>query len=230
MYEQKDKYGNSIYLQPIDEYEIVGIISHFQKNKFLGHLDMPVRLIKHAKHFIATNLAQVFNTCLQAGYYPDLLKVTKVVPLLKKGCKSVDGNYKPISILSPINKILKVLLLHRRLTDFWKKTKALSNFQFNFHKQRSTNDAITFVHENILPYRDNNYSVSSLFLDFAKAFDSVYHQILLSKLKHHKIRGSSLELFKSYLTKKKQYTFLNGGYISSMLDIEILGFDINCQC
>ena len=75
------------------------------------------------------------------------------------------------------------------------------------------------VHEKILQYRDNNNSVSSLFLDFAKAFDSVNHQIFLSKLEHYGV-SSSLELFKSYLTNRKQYTFLNGEYKSSMLDID----------
>ena len=109
------KISNSIYLQPSDEYEIVGIISHFQESKSPGFLDIPVRLIKRAKHLIATNLTQVFNTCLQTGYYPDIFKV---VPLHKKGCKSEVGNYRPISILSSINKILEVLL-HKRLTDFW---------------------------------------------------------------------------------------------------------------
>ena len=62
--------------------------------------------------------------------------------------------------------------------------------------------------------------MNSLFFDFAKAFDSVNRQILLSKLKHYGIRDSSLELFKSYLTNRKQYTFLNGGYKSSILDID----------
>ena len=74
-----------------------------------------------------------------------------------------------------------------------------------------------FVHEKILQHRDNNYSVSSLFLDFAKAFDSVNHQIILSKLEHYGIRGLSFKLFISYLTNKKQYTGKRGDFNTILL-------------
>ena len=85
-----------------------------------------------------------FNICLDSGNYPDILKIAKVVPLFKKGDKTDAGNYRPISILSPINKVFEILL-HRRLINFWEKSKVLSKFQFGFRKDRSTNDAITLL-------------------------------------------------------------------------------------
>ena len=90
--------------------------------------------------------------------YSDILKIAKVIPLYKKGDKTEVGNYRPISIRSPINKIFEVLL-HRREIDFGEKSEMLSKFQFGFRKDRSTNDAITFLYEKILWNRDNNFPV-----------------------------------------------------------------------
>ena len=95
----------------------------------------------------------------------------------------------------------------------------LSKFQFGFRKDRSTNDAITLLYEKILWYRDNNFPVCSIFLDFAKAFDSVNHQILLSKLEHYGLGGISLDLVTSYLTNRKQYTSINGRHDSPLLPV-----------
>ena len=96
----------------------------------------------------------------------------------------------------------------------------LSKFQCGFRKDRSKNDAITLSYEKILWYRDDNFPVCSIFLDFAKAFDSVNHQILLSKLEHYGLRGISLDLVTSHLTNRKQYTSINGRHDSPLLPVD----------
>ena len=69
---------------------------------------------------IARSLTIAFNNCLETGKYPDILKVAKVIPLHKRGLKCEVGNYRPISILSPVNKIFETIL-HKRFVDFWEK-------------------------------------------------------------------------------------------------------------
>ena len=82
-------------------------------HKSPGHIDILVILIKEARFLIAQFLARSFNDCLETGNYTDILKIAKVIPLHKGGFKLDLGNYRPISILSPINKIFETILLKR---------------------------------------------------------------------------------------------------------------------
>ena len=145
------------------------------------------------------------------------LKVAKVTPVHKGGSQSDLARYRPISVLSPINKIFESLL-HKRLITFWTKQKLFHNTQFGFRQNCSTQLVVTHLYESILEKIDKNSNVCGVFLDLAKAFDSVNHQNLLDKLEHYDIRGVAFDLFNSYLTNRKQYTSLNS-LASSILSV-----------
>ena len=122
---------SSIVLQPTDAYEIIEIISSLNDHKSPGFLDIPIRIIKEAKFVIAEYLAGSFNESLVSGIYSDVLKIAQVIPLHKGGSTLELGNYRPISILSPINKIFETIL-HKRLSKFWEKYNLFENCQFGF--------------------------------------------------------------------------------------------------
>ena len=105
----------------------------------------------------------------------------------------------------------------RHLIKYWEKNNLFYNCQFGFQKQRSTSFAITYLHELILEQRDGSDSVSDIFLDFAKAFDCVEHQILLEKLKHYGVKGNVLKLLSWYLTNRFQFILNNDEQIFSNL-------------
>ena len=153
-------------------------------------------------------LDKIFNLSSTSGVYPDKLKIAKVVPIHKKGDHTSLNNYRPISILNTINKIFEKIL-HVRLTKYIDDFNLLYKFQFGFRKNHSTELALIEMVDQIRKSMDNGNITCGVFVDLSKAFDTVNHDILIGKLEHYGIRGTALELFKSYLQNRKQYTSLN---------------------
>ena len=155
-----------------------------------------MKLIKQAKFVIANFFVKAFNHYIENGVYPDILKLAKVIPLHKGSSEQNLGNYKPISILSPFNKIFE-LLLHKRLLNFLNRHDLFSKHQFGFREHVSTGLAITQIFESLLNSKGINKSSCAIFLDLTKALDLITHQILLDKLEHYDVRGVVDCLFKS---------------------------------
>ena len=144
-------------------------------------------------------LSQIINISIKTGNYPDQLKIAKVIPIYKKGSSSDPSNYRPISILSNINKIFEKIL-HKRLFKYLNKFNILYKYQFGFRKGHSTTQALIELTDNIKKGIDDKTYTCGIFIDLCKAFDTVDHDILLSKMHHYGIRGVVQKLFKSYLT------------------------------
>ena len=143
------------------------------------------------------------------GVFPSVLKTAKVVPVFKKDSKLDYSNYRPISLLSNIEKILEKLM-YKRLYTFLNNNNIIYNLQFGFRKQYSTSHDLINITENIRKALDDRNIGYGVFVDFQKAFDTVDHQILLAKLNHYGIRGVSNDWFKYYLSNRNQYVSING--------------------
>ena len=143
------------------------------------------------------------------GVFPSVLKTAKVVPVFKKDSKLDYSNYRPISLLSNIEKILEKLM-YKRLYTFLNNNNIIYNLQFGFRQQYSTSHALINITEIIRKALDDGNIGCGVFVDLQKAFDTVDHQILLAKLSHYGIRGVSNDWFKSYLSNRSQYVSING--------------------
>ena len=152
---------------------------------------------------------QIYSTSFMNGVFPSVLKTAKVVPVFKKDSKLDYSNYRPISLLSNIEKILEKRM-YKRLYTFFNKNIVINNLQFGFRQQYSTPHALINITENIRKVIDDENMGSGVFVDLQKAFDTVEHQILLAKLNHYGIRGVSNGLLKSYLSNRNQYVSVNG--------------------
>ena len=141
--------------------------------------------------------------------FPSVLKTAKVVPVFKKDSKLNYSNYRPISLLSNIEKILEKLM-YKRLYAFLDYNNIIYDFQFGFRQQYSTSHALINITENIRKALDDGNIGCGVFVDLQKAFDTVDHQILLAKLNHYGICGVSNDWFKSYLSNRNQYVSING--------------------
>ena len=146
------------------------------------------------------------------GVVPDNLKVASVIPVYKSGNHSSVSNYRPISLLSVFNKLLEKLM-SKRITVYLEKYNILNENQFGFRNNRSTTQAILMIADKIQRAIENKMISCGIFLDLSKAFDTVDHRILLTKLDNYGIRGIANDWFRSYLDNRKQFVTL--GNISS---------------
>ena len=130
-------------------------------------------------------------------------------PIHKKDSKLDISNYRPISLLSNINKILEKLMFNR-LYNYLKTHNCIYELQFGFRENHSTNHAILSITQKIQEAINDNRLAIGIFIDLQKAFDTVNHSILLKKLDHYGIRGNVNKWFESYLTNRKQFVNING--------------------
>ena len=199
--------------------EISSIISSLNSKKASGSDEVSIVLLKKLNSLISPILSILFNQSFQAGVYPDYLKIAQVIPLHKGGDKTLQGNYRPISLLSNVNKIFEKVL-YSRLYPFLEKSSIINSNQFGFRQGFSTSMAISHFYENILCSYDNNKATCAVLLDLAKAFDSVDRDIVLFKLHKYGIRGNMWKLLKSYLSNRKQFV-TDKSLNSSLVDVDV---------
>ena len=172
--------NNSFLLYDCDELEIKNIINSLISSKASGPNSIPTKILHLLKEEISTPLKNIFNLSFRTGHHPDLLKIAKTIPIFKKGSRSLVCNYRPISLLSNLNKILEKLMF-ARLYKFLDKYKCIYSLQFGFRAKHSTNHALIDITENIRSALDNKKVACGIFVDLQKAFDTVNHNILLKK-------------------------------------------------
>lgn len=198
----------TMYLRPTDPDEIKKEIMKLNTKKSAGPDEISPKIIKLTVDQILQPLTTIFNDSIINSVYPDHFKVAQVIPLHKKAEKTILSNYRPISLLSCFGKILEKLI-HKRLYSFLTKHNLLYSYQFGFQHNLSTSLALIEITDNIREYLDKGNDVLGIYIDLAKAFDTVNHSILLTKLQHYGIRGKAHEWFKSYLKDRKQYVLTN---------------------
>ena len=198
----RNRVMNSMFLTDCDENEVDAIIQNLETGKAS---DISILVLKKCSKYISGHLSGFFNNFMSNGIFPGLLKTGKITPIYKKGDRQDFGNYRPISTLPLFGKILEKII-YNRLYSFLTTINAIYEKQFGFRKQHSPNHAINFSINKVLSEIEQKNHVIGVFLDLSKAFDTIDHQKLLTKLDHYGIRGRSLDLLKSYLSDRTQCT------------------------
>ena len=201
---------NNFFIKPTNVVEVINNINDLSSNKALGPNSIPTDIFHLIKLSVAQPLVNIINLSFEKGIYIDDLKFSKVIPIFKDKGSDLDFiNFRPISLLSNINKIIEKLM-HERLYSFLLKHKCIYELQFGFRGGHSTTHALIDLTEDIRKAIDDNMYAVGVFIDLQKAFDTVDHKILLKKLDHYGIRGVANAWFKSYLCNRKQFVSING--------------------
>ena len=192
----------SIYVTPTNEFEIRKLINNLPNKKSSGHDNIDNILLKKIELELSPKLTDMFNQSLSNGIFPDLMKIAEIVPLFKSKDKTLTENYRPISLLITISKILEKIV-YKRTYSFLQKNNLLYKSQYGFRSSHSCENAITELIGQIIKAQEMNKYTAALFLDLSKAFDTLEHSVLLKKLEIYGIRGSMLDWFRSYLCNRK---------------------------
>ena len=140
--------------------------------------------------------------------FPANLKIAKIIPIFKKDDRTVFNNYRPISLLPIMSKVVENVIADQ-MNEFFVKHKLLFDHQYGFRSGHSTEHAALELTDRIITNIDNKKSPLNIFLDLSKAFDTLDHNILLHKLHHYGIRETPLKLLKSYLSNRQQFVEVN---------------------
>ena len=195
---------NNFLLSPVSESYICRIVKGLKPKRSTGYDDISNALLQQLIHVIKLPLAVVFNKSIQFGIYPDLMKLAKVIPLHKGGLSSVPDNYRPISLLPVLSKVLE-RIIYEKLVAHLDANDVLYPKQFGFRKHHSTTDAILCLFGDLLPCLDRKSMLVSIFIDLKKAFDTVPHELILAKLEKIGVRDTELCWFKSYMNNRRQF-------------------------
>ena len=199
---------SSFYIFPTSPIEIHKLIMSLP-SKSCTTESIPIFVYKLLVDKLSIVLNDLFNISASSGIFPYCLKIAEIVPIFKSKLKCKTNNYRPISLTHNISKIFEKLMCNR-MWSFIDKNNILTDSQFGFRRNLSTTDAVLEVVDNCVNAIDRNEYVIAVFLDLAKAFDTVNHKILLSKLDKMGFRGNVNSWFKSFLCNRRIVVNING--------------------
>lgn len=195
---------DTIWLQPPDEHEVATVIKNMKNKSAAGHDGIGPKPVKKLAAKLVPLLVHLIAIIFATGTYPSTFKVAVVTPIFKSGSKLSVDNYRPISVLPILNKIVE-RVLHKRLLGFLdKRLQLLYSHQYGFRPKSSTEIAAIELSNTIMRAIDSNKIVTCVFMDLRKAFDIVNHTILLEVMGKYGIRGKALRVFESYLEGRQQ--------------------------
>ena len=199
----KEKHcDRTFHFFPVTADDVKKIICRLKSKKSCGVDTLSNTMIKETHESFVDPLTFIINKSLSDAEYPENYKLAIVKPLYKSKDKHEIKNYRPISLLPVLSKVLEKVV-HRQIMSFLHKYDLLYEGQYGFRNKRGTNDALTDIVGNIIENFEKGLITIAVMLDTSKAFDCINHRIFLKRIEQYGMRGHTLKWFESYLSHRK---------------------------
>ncbi|MGL1888436.1 MAG: reverse transcriptase family protein [Reichenbachiella sp.] len=208
-YQAKAGTDKILTIKPVTEDKVKQMILKLNAFKATGLDGLPAKFLRDSAETVAKPLTYIINLSIECGEFPQELKLAKVVPIYKKKEKTEPGNYRPVSILSIVSKLFEKIVCEQ-LTEHLDSNNYLYELQSGFRSSYSTDSCLIHLSDYILKQQDKGHYTGMVILDLQKAFDTVNHQILLSKLRAMNVGQSAIKWFESYLGCREQKVDISG--------------------
>ena len=193
----------------ISQDEIASLILKQNIHKAHGCDNISMAMLKLCPKEISLPLSLIFQKCIDTGKFPDCWKLANVQPVYKKNDRQLKSNYRPISLLPLCGKIFEKIIFDQVYT-FLDKNRLISTMQSGFRPGDSCIYQLISITSDIYRNFEKSDETRAVFLDISKAFDKVWHEGLIHKLKSNGISGNLLLFFENYLFNRHQRVTLNG--------------------
>ena len=194
--------NKSIFITPVTKMEVERYINNLKPKKSSGLDKIDNTLIKELRNLISEPLSTIFSNSLTEDIFPERMKTSKVIPLHKSKSKEETNNYRPISLLLMISKILEKAM-YNRVYNFLCSTHQLYASQYGFRKNHACDQAVGELVAVITKGIEQCKMTTGIFLDLSKAFDLLEHNAVIQKMELYGLQGCCLQWFKSYLKDRK---------------------------
>ena len=200
--------SNPFVIPPISKDFVLKQLTSLQLKKSTGLDNISSKILRIAAPIIAGHLTRIINTSITECNFPSVWKTAKIIPIYKKGDPTKLTNYRPISILSTLSKILERHVANSLYT-YINKTNLLHTNQSGFRAGHSCETALLKITQDWYTSLNNKEVTGVVFLDFSKAFDLVNHNLLLEKLSMYNFSSEAIAWFCNYLNDRKSSVFFN---------------------
>ena len=193
--------SNSFKFRNAKREEIYKILINIDPNKAYGIDEIPGRFLKDGVELLTDPLCKIINLSLSSKF-PLMCKTAKVKPVYKKGKNTEPKNYRPVSLLPILSKIIE-RVVYNQLIEHLEKHDILYKYQSGFRSKHSVNTCLAHLSNQILKGFESGKSTGMILIDLQKAFDTLDHDILLDKMKYLGFTSKNNRLIWFLLKKTK---------------------------
>ena len=209
------KSDNMLAKVVFSEIDVINVLKGLDVNKGSGPDDIPLKVLRECADELAPSLTTLFNLSMSTCTLPEVWKYSNVVPIHKKGKKCKVDNYRPISLLNSVSKVMERLVCNHIYPVV---SPQINSAQHGFMKHRFTTTQLIDTYSDISRNLDSGSQTDIIFLDFAKAFDSVPHDLIVHKIKTFGFGSNLLQWIENYLQGRYQ-SVMKEGHVSSPLPV-----------
>ena len=207
---KKMKHSNLKFsLRTVKEKEVLKILKALKGKKSYGLDGITSEILKIGAEVLAIPLTWIINTSITTGKFPEDWKISKIIPLFKKGNRRTTKNYRPVALLSVAGMILEKVVA-MQIEEFFESNGLFGSFQFGFRRGKSTVSELLTLFDILLDAKQDKKEILLIMYDLSSAFDLADHKILIAKLKVYGFDSKALKWVESYLENRKQFVTVAG--------------------